>query len=109
MKLIWIGALVLLIGSIAALISNGQSGRLLSQAWESCSNVLPDSKLSDLQSAAPSHAATLLKLLPDPARQKFAMKMWKPVELMAFRSLVLWHLLPAFAIPALIGFLEGSW
>src|SRR5215471_10168643 len=28
---------------------------------------------------------------------------------MTFRALVLWHLFPAFAIPALIGFLEGSW
>lgn len=109
MRLAWIGALVLLIASIAALISNGQSGQLLSQGWESCVNLLPDSKVNELQSATLSYAAGLLKLLPEPVRQKFAAKIQKPAELMTFRSLVLWHLFPAFAIPALIGFLEGSW
>ncbi|PYU36782.1 MAG: hypothetical protein DMG54_35895 [Acidobacteria bacterium] len=42
MKLIWIGAFVLLFASAASLVSNRQSGQLIERSWASASNVLPD-------------------------------------------------------------------
>ena len=65
--------------------------------------------MSELERATPAYAGRLFERLPEPFRQKFAAKTWKAVELMTFRSLVLWHLIPGFAIPLVIGFLEGSW
>lgn len=109
MKLIWIGAFVLLFASLASLISNRQGGRLIEESWESATNVLPDAKLNELQQATPAYAGRIFGLLPEPFRQKFAAKTWKAVELMTFRSLVVWHLTPAFLITVLVGFFEGSW
>ena len=43
MKLIWLGALVLLFASVASLVSNRQSGQLIEQSWARASNVLPNS------------------------------------------------------------------
>jgi hypothetical protein len=35
--------------------------------------------------------------------------MWEALELMIFRSLVLWHVTPAFLIALVAGLLEGRW
>jgi len=109
MKLTWIIAFVLLIASVAALFSSQQVGRLIADTVAASANVLPDSELSELERSTPIYAGRLFERMPEPFRQKFATKTWKPVELMTFRSLVLWHLIPSFAIALMIGFLEGSW
>ena len=109
MKLIWIGAFVLLFASAASLVSNRQSGQLIEQSWASASNVLPDTELSDLRRAFPAYTARVFALLPDPFRQKFAAKTWQALELMILRSLVLRHVAPALVIVLIVGFLEGSW
>ena len=109
MKLIWIGAFVLLFASVASLLSNRQSGRLIEQSWESASNVLPDTELSDLRRVIPAYTARVFALLPDPFRQKFAARMWQALELMILRSLLLRHVAPVIVIALIAGFLEGSW
>jgi hypothetical protein len=109
MKLIWIGAFVLLFASVASLLSNRQSGQLIEQSWASASNVLPDTELSQLQRATPAYTAGIFARLPEPLREKFASKMWQALELVIFRSLVLWHVTPAFLIAMVAGFLEGRW
>ena len=109
MKLVWIIAFVLLFASLAALLSSQQTGGLIADTLAASANVLPISTLSELERATPAYAGRLFVRLPEPFRQKFAAKTWKAVELMTFRSLVLWHLIPGFAIPLMIGFLEGSW
>jgi len=109
MKLIWIGAFVLLFASVASLLSNRQSGRLIEQSWESASNVLPDTELSDLRRVIPAYTARVFALLPDPFRQKFAARMWQALELMILRSLLLRHVAPVIVIALMVGFLEGSW
>ena len=109
MKLTWIIAFVLLIASVAALLLSRQTGTLIADTVTVSANVLPESKLSELERATPLYAGRLSERMPEPFRQKFAAKTWKAVELMTFRSLVLWHLIPGFAIPLVIGFLEGSW
>jgi hypothetical protein len=109
MKLTWIISFVLLIASLAALFSSRQTGRLIAGTLAASANILPSSKLNELELATPVYTGRLFELLPEPFRQKFAAKTWKAVELMTFRSLVLWHLIPGFAIPLMIGFLEGSW
>jgi len=109
MKLIWIGAFVLLFASVASLLSNRQSGQLIEQSWARASNVLPDTELSQLQRATPAHTAGIFARLPEPLREKFASKMWQALELVIFRSLVLWHVTPAFLIAMVAGFLEGRW
>jgi hypothetical protein len=109
MKLTWIIAFVLLVASLAALFSSRQIGRLIADTLAASANVFPNSKLDELERATPVYAGRLFKLMPEPFRQKFAAKTWEAVELMTFRSLVLLHLIPSFAIALMIGFLEGSW
>lgn len=109
MKLIWIGAFVLVFASLASLISNQQSGRLLEETWARSANVLPDAKLNELQRAVPAYANRFFLLLPEPFRERFSAKTLKTVELMTFRSLLLWHVTPGFVMPLLVGLLEGSW
>ena len=109
MKLIWIGAFVLLFASVASLVSNRQSGQLIEQSWASASNVLPDTELSDLRPAIPAYTARVSALLPDPFRQKFAGRMWQALELMILRSLLLRHVAPVIVIALIAGLLEGSW
>ena len=109
MKLVWIIAFVLLIASLAALFSSRQAGGVIAQTLATSANVLPNSKLNELERATPAYTGRLFKLMPEPFRQKFAAKTWTAVELMTFRSLVLWHLIPGFVMPLMIGFLEGSW
>ena len=109
MKIMWIGALVLLFVSLVPLVSNQQSGQLIEESWAASTNVLPDGKLHELQCAIPAYASRVFLLLPEPFRQRFAAKTWKPVELITFRLLVLCHLAPALLIPVFVGFLEGSW
>ena len=109
MKLTWIISFVLLVASLAALLSSRQSGKLIADTLAASASVLPDSKMSELERATPVYAGRLFERMPEPFRQKFAAKTWNAVELMTFRSLVLWHLIPGFAIPLVIGFLEGLW
>ena len=109
MKLIWIGAFVLVFASLASLISNRQSGKLINESWTSASNVLPDTKLGQFRLAIPAYTARILALLPDPFRQKFAAKTWQALELIILRSLLLRHLAPALVFALIVGFLEGSW
>ena len=109
MKLIWIGAFVLLFASVANLVSNRQSGQLIEQSWARASNVLPDTELSKLRRAIPAYTARIFSLLPNPFRQKIAAKTWQALELMILRSLLLWHVAPVILIALIAGFLEGSW
>jgi hypothetical protein len=109
MKLTWIIAFVLLVASLAALFSSRQTGKLVADTLVASANVLPNWKVDELEQLTPVYAGCLFKLTPEPFRQKFAAKTWKAVELMTFRSLVLLHLIPSFAIALMIGFLEGSW
>ena len=109
MKLIWIGAFLLLFASVASLLSNRQSGQLIEQSWASASNVLPDTELGDLRRVLPAYTARVFALLPDPFRQKFAARIWQALELMILRSLLLRHVAPVIVIALIAGLLEGSW
>jgi hypothetical protein len=109
MRFVWVGALLLLIASVASLISNRQSSRLIDESWTSASHVLSEAKLSELQRMTAAYTAEIFARLPEPLREKFASKMWLALELMIFRSLMLWHATPAFVIAVLAGLLEGRW
>ena len=109
MKLIWIGALLMLFASVASLISNRQSGKLINESWASAGRVLPDTKLSEMQRSAPAYTAQILARLPEPFREKFAAKTWQALELVILRSFMLWHAAPALFVILMVGFLEGSW
>ncbi len=110
MKLISIGAFVLLVMSVASLISGGQSSQLLEQSWLGAENVLPQSTINEFESAVPAYAQRVLRVLPSPFREKVSSdRTWTAIELVTFRLLLVWHLGPAFLIAGVIGFLEGSW
>ena len=109
MRLVCVGALLLLIASVASLISNSQSRRLIDESWTPASHVLSDAKLSELQRVTAAYTAGIFARLPEPLREKFASKMWQALELMIFRSLMLRHVMPAFLIAVVAGFLEGRW
>jgi len=108
-KLLWIGALLLVFASLATLVSNRQSGRLIDTSWASVSNVLADTQLGELQRSTRVYTGQILAWLPEPFREKFAAKTWQPLELMVLRCLVLCHVAPALLIALIPGFLEGSW
>ncbi|PYU35642.1 MAG: hypothetical protein DMG31_03390 [Acidobacteria bacterium] len=84
-------------------------GRLIYASWTTTSRVLPEPELSQLQRATPAYTAVIFARLPEPFRQKIAAKTWQPLELVIFRSLILWHVAPATLIALIVGFLEGSW
>ena len=109
MKLVWIGALLLLFASVANLVSNRQSGKVIEENWTTASHILPEPKLSELQRATPAYTAGIFARLPEPLREKFAAKTWQALELMIFRSLILWHVVPTFLIAVIAGLLEGRW
>jgi len=109
MRFVWVGALLLLVVSVASLISNGQSGRLIDESWKTTSHVLPEPELSQLQRVTPAYTAGIFARLPEPFRQKIAAKTWQPLELVIFRCLIVRHVAPAILIALIVGFLEGSW
>src|SRR5579883_2985863 len=109
MRFLCVGALLLLIASVVSLISNRQTGRLIDESWRTTGHVLPEPELSQLQRVTPAYTAGIFARLPEPLREKFASKMWLALELVIFRSLVLWHVMPAFLIALVAGFLEGRW
>jgi hypothetical protein len=81
----------------------------MGESWAGASNILPETNLSELQKAAPACTVRILALLPEPFRQKIAGKAWRSVKLIFLRSLVAWHVAPAFRIAVVAGLLEGSW
>lgn len=109
MRLVWIGGFVLLFASVALLVSNGEGGRLLEEGWARAANVLPDVKLGELERTTSAYTTRIFGVFPEPFRQKLAAKTWAAVEVMIFRSLLLWHLTPAFLMSFVVGSLEGSW
>jgi len=109
MKLVWIGALLLLFASVANLISNRQSGRLIDASWTTASHVLPETRLRELKRSTPAYAAQIFARLPEPIREKFAAKIRRALELMILRSFLLWHITPALLIAVIAGSLEGRW
>lgn len=109
MRLVWVGALLLVIASVATLISNRQSGKLIDESRTAASHVLSKPKLSQLQRATAAYAAAIFDRLPEPLREKFASRMWQALELMIFRSLMLRHAIPTFLIALVAGLLEGRW
>ncbi len=109
MKLLSIGAFVLLVVSAASLISGGQSKLLLQQTWRSVANVLPERVIKELEVVIPAYTARVLELFPPTLREKVTAKTWTAVELIVLRLLLALYLVPTFLIAAGIGFLEGSW
>lgn len=109
MKLLSIGAFMLLLASAASLVSGGQSKQFIQQSWSRASDVLPESTMNGIWAMIPAYTERVFLLMPLPVREKFESKLWNAVELMIFRLLLAWHLVPAFSIAALIGFAEGQW
>lgn len=109
MRLVWVGAFLLLIASLTTLISNRQSGRLLEEGWASAATVLRDATLRELQQNTPAYTDRVLAVFPEPLRQRIAPKTRTAVEVITFRSLLLLHLAPALLVPFIVGFLEGTW
>lgn len=109
MRLVWILAFVLLLASVALLISTRQSGRLLDQCWKSAANVLPVGTLQEIQRTTPDYAARVFGVLHELLRERFAATTRGAIKLVILRSLLLWHLSPAFLVLLFIGLLEGWW
>jgi len=109
MRLLSIGVFMLVLASAASLVSGDQSEQFIQQSWSQASTVLPASEMKGLASMIPAYTERVFVLIPVTLREKFAGKMWNAVELMIFRVLLAWHLLPAVLIACLIGFTEGHW
>ena len=109
MKLLSVGAFVLLVASAASLVSGGQSNKILQQSWLHAADVLPERTIKELETAITAYTERVFGLFPPTLRQKVVARMWSAVELMTLRLLLAWHLAPALLIVGVIGFLEGSW
>jgi len=109
MKLLSVGAFVLLVASAASLVSGGQSNKILQQSWLHAADVLPERTIKELETAIPAYTERVFGLLPPTLRQKVVARMWSAIELITLRLLLAWHLAPALLIAGVIGFLEGSW
>lgn len=109
MKLLPIGVLFMILASGAALVSGGQSGGLLKQTWVGASGILPEKRINELGSAAPTYTKRFFQLLPLELRQKFGEKLWTAIELVTLRLLLIRYIAPSFVIAVLIGLLEGFW
>lgn len=109
MKLLSIGAFVLLVVSAASLISGGQSRLLLQQTWRRVGDVLPERAINELEPVIPVYTEHVFGFFPLTLREKVAAKTFTAVELIMLRLLLALHLAPTFIIAAVIGFLEGSW
>jgi hypothetical protein len=59
MKLLWIGAFVLLIASLASLISSGRSAALAQQSLAQTSGVMPEARLAEFERATPLYTARI--------------------------------------------------
>jgi len=109
MKLLSIGVFVLLVASAASLVSGGQSSKILQQSWLYATGVLPERTIRGLETVIPAYTERVFGLFPPTVRHKVGTSMWSAVELITLRLLLAWHLVPAFLIAGVIGFLEGSW
>jgi hypothetical protein len=109
MKFLSIGAFALLVAFVASLVSGGQSSVLAQQAWRGATDVLSVREINELGAVVPAYTERVFGLFPPTLREKVAAKMWRAVELMMLRLLLVLHLAPTFLIAGLIGFLEGSW
>jgi hypothetical protein len=109
MKLLWIGAFMLVLACAASLVSGGQSKHFIQQSWSGASEVLPENTMSGLAAMIPAYTERVFLLMPVPIREKFGGKIWNALELMIFRLLLAWHVVPAFFITCLIGLAEGHW
>ncbi|HLH32273.1 MAG TPA: DUF4400 domain-containing protein [Terriglobia bacterium] len=109
MKLLSIGALFMILASAAALVSGGQSGRLVKQTWLGVSDILPENRASELGSVIPTYTKRLFQVLPLEIRKKFGEKLWNAIELMTLRLLLMRYIAPTFVTAVLIGYLEGFW
>ena len=109
MKLLSVGAFMLLLASAASLVSGGQSGNFIQQSWSRASDVLPESTMNRLGMMIPAYTERVVLLMPLQMREKFGGKVWNAIELIIFRLLLAWHLVPTFLIAALIGLAEGQW
>jgi hypothetical protein len=109
MKLLSIGAFILVLACAASLVSGSQSGQFIQQSWSWASDVLPKSTMNRLGTMVPAYTERVFLLMPLQMREKFGGKVWNAIELMILRLLLAWHLVPAFSMVALIGFAEGQW
>lgn len=109
MKLLSIGAFVLLVASAASLISGEQATVLLQHSWRRAADVLPERATNELEVVIPAYTAHVFELFPPTLREKVAGKTWTAVELVTLRLLLALYVAPTFIIAAGIGFLEGSW
>jgi len=109
MKLLSIGAFMLILAFAASLVSGGQSRQFIQQTWLQASTVLPADAMGQLASTIPKYTERAFLFMPVALREKFASKMWNATELIVLRLLLVWHFQPTFLIAGLIGFTEGRW
>jgi hypothetical protein len=109
MKLISIGAFMLVLACTVSLVAGGQSRHLIEQTWSRASDVLPESTMNRLSELTPGSSERVVLLMPPALREKLGSKLWNAVEVMIFRVLLVWHLAPALLIACLIGLAEGHW
>lgn len=107
MKAILLSGLVLLIFFFAFLVGGRRAEGTLGRTRQQAARVLPGETLQWSASKAQSYTARAFELVPSKMRPKAVRDSWSAVELVVFRGVLLWHMLPIFALPFGIGVLEG--
>ena len=109
MKMVPIGAFLLVMASIVSLVSHGQSARLMQQTWSRVSGVLPKRSIDEWTPAIPEHTHQICPILPLPLREKVGSRLWNAIELITLRMFLVRHIASAFLLPVFVGLAEGSW
>jgi len=107
MKLMWIGACLLVFASAISLVAHANNRALFESSRQQASRVLRLQMLAELSPLSSRLTVRALNLLPAGIREKAAANLAGIVQLVIFRVLLLWHGLPAFVLMALTGLAEG--
>jgi hypothetical protein len=107
MKALLMSSLLLLFLFSIGLIGNQGNPHVLDKTRRQAANVLPKERMKWIEAKAATYTGQVFRFVPPQMRQKAMSKAWAGVELVIFRGLLLWHMLPVFSLPVLIGFLEG--
>ncbi len=107
MKLMWIGAWLLVFASAVSLLGHANKRALFERSWQQASRVLRRQTVAELSPLSSRLTVRALNLLPVGIREKAVAKLADTVQLVIFRVLLLWHALPGFALMAVAGLAEG--
>lgn len=108
MKPLLLSGLALLLLCAAYLVEESKTVQTLETARQQAASALSRQQVQWTTATAQSWTARVFRTMPSKIREKVIRKAWPGVELVFFRALLFWHMLPVFCLSFLVGLLEGA-